>query len=184
MVKPWPLIKSKPGGSYRVFSVRTDTARSPRTEREHDFYVIEAGEWVNIIPLTPDNEVVLVKQYRHGIREITLEVPGGLVDPGDTPETAAVRELMEETGYGAGEVELLGSYHPHPAIMNNLVYTFLARSVHLKQGQKLDQGEDIEVVLVPLKDIPEMIRVGEITHSLVISAFCLLSAHLPEIYNY
>lgn len=183
MVKPWPLIKSKPGGSYRVFSLRTDTARSPRTERELDFYVIEAGEWVNIIPLTPDNEVVLVKQYRHGIREVTLEVPGGLVDPGDTPESAAVRELLEETGYGAGEVELLGSVHPHPAIMNNQIYTFLARGVQLERSQELGEGEDIEVVLVPLKNIPEMIKAGEITHSLVISAFHLLTVHLPEVFN-
>jgi len=178
MIKPWPLIQSRPSTSYRVFSVRTDIARSPRTEQEHDFYIIEADEWVNIIPLTPDNEVVMVKQYRHGIRETTLEVPGGLVDPGDTPEGAAVRELMEETGYGSGEVQLLGSYHPHPAIMNNLCYTFLARGVHLEQGQKLDQGEDIEVVLVPLKNIPEIIKTGQITHSLVITAFYLLNAHL------
>lgn len=182
MVKPWPLIRSGPGTSYRVFSVRTDTARSPRTEREHDFYIIEAGEWINIIPLTPDNEVVLVKQYRHGIREISLEVPGGLVDPGEKPEGAAVRELIEETGYSPGEVQLLGTYHPHPAILNNLCYTFLARGVHLERDQKLDQGEDIEVVRVPLKNIPEMIIAGQITHSLVISAFYLLSFHFPELF--
>ncbi|MDT3697799.1 MAG: NUDIX hydrolase [Thermincola sp.] len=176
MIKPWPLIKSEPGSSYRVFSVRTDTARSPRTDRDHDFYIIEAGEWVNIIPLTPDGELVLVRQYRHGIRATTLELPGGLVDPGDTPEAAAVRELMEETGYSPQEVQLLGSYHPHPAIMNNLCYTYLARNVRLEQAQNLDQGEDIEVVLVPLKDIPELIKSGQITHSLVITAFYFLNS--------
>ena len=180
MIKPWPLIKSRPGVSYRVFTVRTDTARSPRTEREHDFYILESTEWVNIIPLTPDNEVVMVKQYRHGIRAATLELPGGLVDPGNTPEQAAVRELLEETGYRPEEVQLLGSYHPQPAIMNNRCYSYLTRGVHPEQDQLLDQGEDIEVVLVPLKEIPEKIRTGEITHALVITAFYLLDNLLPE----
>lgn len=183
MIKPWPLIKSQSGVSCRVFSVRTDTARSPRTNLEHDFSIIEASEWVNIIPLTIDQEVVMVRQYRHGIREVTLEIPGGLVDPGDTPEQAAVRELTEETGYGSGEIRFLGSFHPHPAIMNNRCHTYLANGVRPEQVQKLDQGEDIEVVLVPLKEIPELIRTGQITHALMITAFYLLHTHWPEIFS-
>lgn len=180
MIKPWPLLKSRPGESYRVFSVRTDTARSPRTEQEHDFYIIESVEWVNIIPLTPDNEVVMVKQYRHGIRAATLEIPGGLVDPGNTTEQAAIRELIEETGFSPGKVQLLGSCHPQPAIMNNQCHTYLARGVRREKVQELDQGEDIEVVLVPLKEIPEKIRTGQITHGMVITAFYLLDVHLSE----
>ena len=83
MIKPWRRTRSQQNESYRVFSIRTDTAISPRTDESHDFYVIESRDWINIIPITPDERVVMVKQYRHGSREITLEIPGGIVDPGD-----------------------------------------------------------------------------------------------------
>jgi ADP-ribose pyrophosphatase len=80
MIKPWPCIRSKPAQSFRVFSVRTDTVISPRTGIEHDFYIIESGDWINIIPLTADHRVVMIRQYRLGSKEVTLEIPGGLVD--------------------------------------------------------------------------------------------------------
>jgi 8-oxo-dGTP pyrophosphatase MutT (NUDIX family) len=171
MVKPWQSIRSQPGRSFRVFSIRTDTARSPRTGTEHDFYVIETGDWVNVIPLTSDRRVVMVKQYRHGSKQVTLEIPGGLVDPGDTPEGAASRELLEETGYEAEDLEQIGAVNPNPAIFNNRCYTFIARNVR-KTGEPMpDQTEDIEVVLIPVADIPELIRKGEIDHAIVITAF-------------
>jgi len=91
MIKPWPRIRSRSVGSFRVFSIRADTTVSPRTGVEHDFYVIETQDWVNIIPLTSDRRVVMVRQYRHGSGGVTLEIPGGLVDPGDTPKSAAAR---------------------------------------------------------------------------------------------
>lgn len=171
MPKPWPLIRSQPGPSYRVFSVRTDTARSPRTGREHDFYILESADWVSIIPLTPDGEVVMVRQYRHGIREVTLEVPGGLVGPGDTPLEAARRELLEETGYEAGDIKLIGVAHPQPAVLNNRHLTFLATNVHQTTIAHLDEGEDIEVVLVPLTEVQRKIAEGKITNAMVILSF-------------
>jgi len=171
MIKPWPCIRSRSVGSFRVFSIRADTAVSPRTGMEHDFYVIETQDWVNIIPLTPDRRVVMIKQYRHGSGKVTLEIPGGLVDVGEPPESAAARELLEETGYQPEEVVKIGVSNPNPAIFNNRCYTFVARNV-TKVGDPLpDQTEDIEVVLIPLADIPELIRKGEIDHAIVISAF-------------
>src|SRR4030043_2150070 len=119
MIKPWKCIRSNTPQSFRVFSVRTDRAVSPRTGNEHDFHIIESRDWINIIPVTKDNQVVMVKQYRHGSREVTLEIPGGLVDPGDTPEKAAARELLEETGYQAEELMKIGSVNPNPALFNN-----------------------------------------------------------------
>jgi 8-oxo-dGTP pyrophosphatase MutT (NUDIX family) len=148
-----------------------DTTLSPRTNAEHDFYVIETRDWVNIIPLTADHQVVMVRQYRHGSREVTLEIPGGLVDPGDTPEKAAARELLEETGYQADEVMKIGVANPNPAIFNNRCYTFVARNVKKVSDPMPDQTEDIEVALIPLVDIPELIRKGKIDHTIVISAF-------------
>jgi 8-oxo-dGTP pyrophosphatase MutT (NUDIX family) len=171
MIKPWPRIRSRSVGSFRVFSIRADTTVSPRTGAEHDFYVIETQDWVNIIPITADDRVVMIRQYRHGSGGVTLEIPGGLVDPGDTPESAAARELLEETGYRAEKMAQIGVSNPNPAIFNNRCYTFVARNV-TKAGDPIpDQTEDIEVALVPLVDIPELIRKGKINHAIVISAF-------------
>ncbi|MGA2515251.1 MAG: NUDIX hydrolase [Thermodesulfobacteriota bacterium] len=171
MIKPWPRIRSRSVGSFRVFSIRADTTVSPRTGVEHDFYVIETQDWVNIIPLTSDRRVVMVRQYRHGSGGVTLEIPGGLVDPGDTPKSAAARELLEETGYQAEEVVKIGVSNPNPAVFNNRCYTFVARNVMKVRDPMPDQTEDIETVLIPLTDIPELIRKGKIDHSIVISAF-------------
>ncbi|HUU81836.1 MAG TPA: NUDIX hydrolase [Acidobacteriota bacterium] len=169
--RPWKVITSTRDASYRVFSIRTDRARSPRTGKEHDFFILESSSWVNVIPLTPEDEVIMVRQYRHGIQGVTLEIPGGLVEDSDSPEEAAGRELYEETGYRASEMIPLGSVHTNPAIQNNECYTFLARDVFLGGGQSQDEKEDIEVVRRPLSEIPNLIRNGEITHSLVLAAF-------------
>ncbi|NQT56858.1 MAG: NUDIX hydrolase [Desulfobacteraceae bacterium] len=169
--KPWKLISSKQGKSYRIFSLRTDRAISPRTGHEHDFFVLESSSWINVIPLTPQNQVVLIRQYRHGIREVALEIPGGLVETHDTPVEAAKRELSEETGYKASKMIFLGSVHPNPAIQNNQCFTFLAKDVFIAGEQHQDEKEDIEVLLRPLTEIPRLIREGEISHSLVLAAF-------------
>jgi ADP-ribose pyrophosphatase len=169
--KSWTIVSSKSDKSYRVFNLRTDTACSPRTNRTHDFFIMESAPWVNIIPLTKKDEIVLIQQYRHGIRDITLEIPGGLVESTDSPEEAARRELLEETGYREESLISLGAVHPNPAIQSNLCYTFLAKNVYLAENQNQDESEDIEVVIKPLAEIPRLIREGTITHSLVITAF-------------
>ena len=169
--KPWKLISSKEPESYKIFSLRVDRAQSPRTSKVHNFYILESTDWVNVIPLTPKDEVVLIKQYRHGIREVTLEIPGGIVEAGDSPEEAARRELREETGYEGPQMTLLGSVHPNPAFLDNTCYSYVARGVSLTGKQEQDAKEDIEVVLRPLEVIPRLIRGGEITHSLVLAAF-------------
>ena len=170
-IRPWKLISSKKDSSFRIFEMRTDRVISPRTNKEHDFYVLESCEWVNVIPLTREEEVVLIRQYRHGIRQVTLEIPGGLVEQGDSPEETAKRELREETGYMASEMILLGSVHANPAFLNNLCYSYLARDVTLSGAQEQDEKEDIEIVVKPLKEIPRLIKDGEITHSLILAAF-------------
>lgn len=170
-LKRWKIISSKRDKSYSIFDLHTDRVRSPRTGKDYDFYIIKSPEWVNVIPITPEDEVVLVRQYRHGIRDIALEIPGGLVDPEDSPLTAAIRELYEETGYRQGEMISLESVHPNPAIQNNRCYTFLARNVVYSGARELGDREDIEVVLKPKEEIPGLISSGAITHSLVIAAF-------------
>jgi ADP-ribose pyrophosphatase len=180
MVKPWTCIRSRTNQSYRVFSIRTDTTLSPRTGAEHEFYVIESGDWVNVIPLTADQQVVMIQQYRHGSKQITLEIPGGLVDPGDTPESAASRELLEETGYQADAWKKIGAVNPNPAIFSNRCHTFLARNLTKVGNPTLDQAEDIDVVLFPLSEVPRLIRDGVIDHALVIAAFHWLDLEKRE----
>jgi len=139
---------------------------------KHDFYILESSDWINVIPLTADDKVVMIRQYRHGSREVTLEIPGGLVDPGDTPKKAAARELIEETGYQAKKWLRIGVVNPNPALFNNRCYTFLAQAIDKVTDPTPDQTEDIEVVLIPLTDIPKLILKGKIDHAMVITAFC------------
>lgn len=169
--KPWKIVSSQKNLAFRIFELRTDRAVSPRTGEAHDFYVLESRDWVNVIPVTPQNEVVLVRQYRHGSRSITLEIPGGIIEGTDSPESAARRELREETGFEAGEIIPLGWVQPNPAFLTNRCYTFIARDVRRTAAQQQDEKEDIQVLLEPLSEIKRLIREGSIAHSLVIGAF-------------
>jgi 8-oxo-dGTP pyrophosphatase MutT (NUDIX family) len=164
-----------------VFQVRRDLALNPRGGGEHNFYCIEAVDWINIIPLTAQGEVVMIEQYRHGADEVTLEIPGGMVDEGERAEVAATRELLEETGYRAREVRLLGRTRPNPAIQNNWLYSFLAHDCRFEQEPVFDSSEWTVVRLIPLADIPALIAEGAITHALVIAAFHWLSLYQQDL---
>jgi len=181
-LKPWKLIDTRIEKQFPIFDLRVDRALSPRTAREHDFFILESADWVNVIPLTPAKEVVLIRQYRHGLREITLEIPGGILEPGDSPAAAARRELNEETGYTGGTWSDLDYVYPNPAFLNNRCYTFLAENVVLKRGQEQDDKEDIEITLEPLKQIPRLIKEGAIRHSLIVAAFYRLFVEHPSTY--
>ena len=163
MTRPWVERHREEILATRIFRLEKQRLISPRTGVEHDFYVLNFPDWCNIVPLTDDNDVVMVRQRRHGIGEETLELPGGMVDPGDaSPLEAARRELLEETGYGVRTIEPIGVIAPNPAIQNNRCHSFLARGA-LPAGQAaMDHGEDIEVVQVPLAEIPARIKNGEI----------------------
>lgn len=156
-----------------VFSVRRHRKERSRTgvERSHDFYLLEAVDWVNIVPVTEKDEVVLIELYRHGIEAPSLEIPGGMIDPEDaSPAEAAAREMEEETGYRAARIEPLGVVHPNPAIQANRCFTFLARGARLEGPPRPDETEDIRVVLYPRAQIPELLVSGRISHALVVAA--------------
>jgi ADP-ribose pyrophosphatase len=170
MLKNWELTDSKIDRDYRVFRIKSEQALSPRTSKEGRFYVIDTNDWVNVIPITDDGRIVMIRQYRHGSKEITLEIPGGLVDESN-PEDAAVRELLEETGYAGEKVTFLGATNPNPAIFNNLCHTYLVEGVKKVSEIDLDPDEDIEVELMPVSEIPGLIEKGIVNHALVIVAF-------------
>jgi 8-oxo-dGTP pyrophosphatase MutT (NUDIX family) len=171
MIQPWTFLDSKVLQSCRVFQLKNERYRSPRTGQEHEFYILDSSDWVNVVPLTADGKVILVKQYRFGTKELSLEIPGGMLDHGDTPARAASRELLEETGYAGDEPILLGKVNSNPAIHTNRCYTYLIRNVIFRNPPRQDTTEDIEVQKVPLSQIPQLIREGKITHALVIAAF-------------
>src|SRR4051812_40028013 len=127
--EPWPKRASKKLADYKIFTIRGDTLVSPRTGHEHDFYIIEAVNWVNVVALTTTGQIIMVEQYRHGSTTIELEIPGGMMDPGETaPIAAGLRELKEETGYEGTNARLIGQIYPNPAIMNNTCYTVLVEN--------------------------------------------------------
>lgn len=170
MIKEWDLIDSRLDRDYKVFKIKVEQSLSPRTNRVGRFYVIDTNDWVNVIPVTDEGEVVMIKQYRHGSKRVTLEIPGGLVD-NESPEKAAIRELLEETGYEGDSVTYLGCVNPNPAIFNNLCHTYLVQNAKMVSEKNLDDDEDIEVVHVPAGEIPSLIADGTINHALVVLAF-------------
>ena len=180
-IRLWKRAESQQIADCRVFRVRHDVSLDPRNERQYDFFVIEATDWINVIPLTADGRVVLIEQYRHGIGEVTLEIPGGLVDEGESPEVAATRELAEETGFTTNDLRLLGRTRPNPAIQNNWVHSFVALNCTLSGSRMPDGSEDIAIRLVARSEIPHLIASGAIDHALVVAAFYMFDQRRSDL---
>ena len=171
MIKPWQKTGSQPAGDFRIFTIRQDFKVSPRTGNPHDFFVIDCADWVNVVALTPDRQIVMIEQFRQGTETVELEIPGGVIDAKDaSPADAGIRELREETGYEGERPRLIGKIFPNPAIMSNTCHTLLVENAQLKHPVEWDHGEDIVTRLVPLAEIPRLIKNGKIRHSLVVVA--------------
>jgi 8-oxo-dGTP pyrophosphatase MutT (NUDIX family) len=168
--RPWQVVHTEPAADYHIFKARVDTSRSPRSGQLHRFVVLDTPDWVNVVALTREERVVLVRQFRHGLQDLSLEIPGGLIDPGESAEEAARRELLEETGYAAQRWERLGLVHPNPAFQNNRCMTFLALGCERVAEPAPDATEDIGVELCPASELAELVSSGQITHSLVLNA--------------
>lgn len=169
MITPWPRESSEYLADCRIFKVRKDRVTDPRTGAGHEMFVLEHPNWVNILPLTNDDQIVLVRQWRQGTRTVELETPGGMVDPGETPEDCARRELLEETGYQADTLTVIGQVNANPAYQDNHLHYVLAEGCRQVAEPSLDHAEDLEVELVPVTRIPQLVASGEITHSIVIA---------------
>lgn len=163
-------------GDYRILDMYSVDRSNPSGTIRGEFYYLKAHNWVNIMPITKDNKVVLVKQYRHGSDSITLELPAGLVEQGEEPLKAAIRECIEETGYESeSQPELLGTVLPNPAFIKNKCYIYLWKDCELKHKQNLDKDEEIEIVVLDFEEVKEKIRTGEINHSIALNCFFFYS---------
>lgn len=166
-LRPWSLLGKQPLLTTRIFRVMEERWRSPRTQVEGAYAVVDSPDWVNVVALDRQGGMVLIRQFRFGTGQFTLEVPGGMVDPGEAPSVAAERELREETGYRAGRLVDLGYIEPNPAIFNNRAHMFLAQDCEREGDLCLDPGEDIEVLVEPVEQALTRWQRGEISHALV-----------------
>lgn len=173
---PWKIVESR----HPFPKFRMDTCELPNG-KPYKAFVLEFDAWANVVALTKNNEVVLVRQYRHGVQEISLELPGGVVDAGEDPLEGAKRELLEETGYGGGTFIETGRIYPNPAIQQNSLYCYLATDVEWVGEQHLDVSEEIEVDLVPLNDMVELVRAGKFKHALNVAVFFQALARLGRV---
>ena len=180
--KPWQKLGSTELYTSPFFQMRSDELLMPNEKKMPAYYVFDFKDWVNIVPVTKENELVLIRQYRHAVEGDMIEIPGGAIDwkINEDPQTAAIRELVEETGFVPSEVLPLGWQHPNPALQSNKLWSYLALGCEKKFEQKLDEFEDIEVVTVPLNEALDFIHAGKIQHSLVIASIYLALKHLKE----
>lgn len=170
MIERWLTLATEVLEKTPIFSLKRVRRRHPHDGREADFYQIDSPEWVNILAITPEQRLVLVHQYRHGIDEVTLEIPGGCVDPGELPLSAAKRELLEETGYTSERWEQIGYITANPAFMTNGCTTFIAHDAKRVAAQSFDEHEELELELCPVAEFFDRVRRGEIHHGIVVCA--------------
>jgi len=176
-IKPWKVLET----SYVHPRFRIDKCELSNGHLLNAT-IFEFRSWGNIVALTKNGEVVLVKQYRHGVCEAILEFPGGVVEDGEDPLEGIKRELLEETGYTASQVIPVGKLYPNPALQPNTQYCFLAFDAEKVGGQNLDAGEDIEVHLMPLDELVEMAKSNQFPHALDVAVLFQALAYLGRIY--
>jgi len=172
MVEEWMVLKRRMVADYQLFQIEEKNVKSPRTGAVMAVQAIHFPDWVVVLPITSDQTVVMIHQYRHGNEKICLELPGGLVDADDdSPETTVHRELLEETGYRSKRIVKVGETYPQPAVLSNRCSFYLAKDVEQVGKMSLDAGEDISLVHVPIDAIPSKIKRREIDNAMTILAF-------------
>lgn len=176
-IKPWKVLAT----SYFRPRFRIDQCELPNGNLL-DATIFEFRAWANVLALTKNGQVVLVRQYRHGVRDVLLELPGGVVEDGEDPPEGARRELLEETGYAASELIQVGKLYPNPALQINTLYCFLALDAEKICEQKLDAGEDIEVHLLPLDELIRLAKQGQFPHALQASVLFQVLLYLDRIH--
>lgn len=169
-IEPWVTTKEELKYTTNIFKLLSRDMKLESEDHSATFSIVEAPEWMNVIPLTSDNEIVLVEQYRYGIEEPTLELPGGMVDAGETHDETARRELLEETGYAGDTWSYLGKVSSNPAFLTNYTHLYVVHNCRKVQEQQLDGNERINIHTMPLDNFMELVHEGTVHHSLVVAA--------------
>lgn len=175
-IRPWKIL----GSNYLRPSIRIDQCELPNG-KAFEPTVFEFRNWAVVIALTKEQEVVLIRQYRHGVQDVLWEFPGGVVEDGEDPTDGVRRELLEETGYSVSNLVEVGKYYPNPALQNNLMYCYLAFDAEKVGGQHLDAAEEIEVQLVAFAELIAMAKRGEFLHGLQVAGLFHALAYLGRI---
>jgi ADP-ribose pyrophosphatase len=171
----WRKGASRCLAATRIFDLRGVDYCHPERGTHREFVVIDAPDWVNVLALTARGNLVMVNQFRYGVDAFSWEIPGGVIERGEDPVAAGLRELAEETGFVGKSARLLGSVNPNPAIMNNRCHLVLVEDVVPTAAQAWDPDEEIEVETVPVDEVYAWAQSGRITHSLVLNALLLFS---------
>lgn len=169
----WEKRGSRTLATTRILDLKMTGYRHPQRGTEREFVLIDVPDWVNVVALTRDHQLVMVRQFRFGIDDFSLEIPGGVVDHGEDPLAAGLRELREETGFAGGAARLLGRVRPNPATQNNHCHFVLATGVERSAALEWDPDEEIEVVTLPVDEVYARVHRGEIRHALVLNALLL-----------
>lgn len=170
----WKVLKSTEIFKAGLIKLRQDECEMPDGRVFPRYFVLEFPDWVNVVPVTPDGQMVLVQQYRHAADGIFLEVPGGRTDRnGEDPGLAGRRELREETGYESSEWIACGFQYPNPALQNNKLHTFVALGCNLTSKQDLDPFEDLTVCTLPVAEVYRRWELGELQHSLIANSLTI-----------
>ena len=177
---PWDLQEDKLHADCRIFEVRKQKLKRRSDGVEGEFFVLNTNDWVNVLALTPDEKIVLVRQFRYGSKEQSLEPPGGVVEKGEDPIVAGLRELQEETGYVGDSPELLGVVRPNAAILSNRCHVILVRNAKQTAELNFDQHEELVTELYPVIELQEMVTKGEITHSIGLNSILMLLLKLDS----
>jgi len=169
----WKKLASREIARTRIFTVESVDFHHPARPKPQDFFVINAPDWVNVVALTPDGQLVLVRQFRYGPADFSVEIPGGVIDAGEDPLAAGVRELREETGYEGTNARLLGSVHPNPAMQNNRCHLVLVENARPTAKLDWDPDEEFEIMTRPVDEVYQLAYRGGITHAMVLDALLL-----------
>lgn len=171
----WKKLGAREVARTRIFSVESVDFQHPRRPKSQDFFVINAPDWVNVVALTPGGELVLVRQFRYGTNDFSVEIPGGIIDQGEDPLAAGMRELREETGYVGTGARLLGSVHPNPAMQNNRCHLVLVENARPEAKLDWDPDEEFEIMVRPVDEVYRLAYRGGITHAMVLDALLLFA---------